>query len=71
MAESDRGSSPSTFMRLKVSRQEIPASTRIFGLRSLTTALLPRLPLASTDTDTPICPQHTRYCLWNREYFFG
>src|ERR1700693_6567775 len=61
MAESDRGSSPRTFNRLKVSRQEIPASTRIFVFEVCTTALLSRLPLASTDTDTPICSQDTRY----------
>src|SRR5215469_17529345 len=49
-----RGSSPTDFMRLKVSRQEIPASTRMRALELSTTAVLPRLPLASTDIDTPI-----------------
>jgi hypothetical protein len=42
-------------MRLKVSRQEIPASTRIRVVEVCTTALFPRLPLASTETDTAIC----------------
>src|SRR4029077_13700221 len=62
MAESERGSSPRTLNRLKVSRQEIPASTRIFVFEVCTTALFPRLPLASTDTDTPIYSQNTRSC---------
>src|SRR6516162_8492639 len=62
IAESARGSSPSAFMRLKVSRPEIPASTRILVLDVCTTALLPRLPLASTETDTAICSQHTCWC---------
>src|SRR5215468_2144592 len=59
-AERDLGSSESAFMRLKVSRHEIPASTRIFVFDVCMTALFPRLPLASTDIDTPICPQDTR-----------
>jgi hypothetical protein len=42
------------FIRLKVSRQEIPASTRIQVLALETRVLLPRLPLASTDTETPM-----------------
>src|SRR5258708_14836563 len=69
MAESECGSSSSVFIRLKVSRQEIPASTRIFVQALATTAQLPRLPLDSMVTLTPMfadprfadpCPQHTR-----------
>jgi hypothetical protein len=41
-------------MRLTVSRQEIPASTRIFARELATMALFPRLPLASTETETPM-----------------
>src|SRR5215471_14866348 len=59
-AESDLGSSASTLIRLKVSRQEIPASTRIFVVDVCTSALFPRLPLASNDTDTLILLQHNR-----------
>src|ERR1700758_5298192 len=54
MAVSECGSSRRAFIRRKVSRQEIPASTRIFVFEVCTTALLPRLPLASTETTTPI-----------------
>ena len=48
------------FMRLKVSRQEIPASTRrvVEALRMM--ALFPRLPEASTETETPMAFEHTR-----------
>src|SRR5580698_5187196 len=74
MAESVCGSSLSARIRLKVSRQEMPASTRIRVQALATTAQLPRLPLASMDTLTPIfanpcfdnpwlanpCWQHTR-----------
>jgi hypothetical protein len=52
MAEIDAGSSPSNFMRLKVSRQEIPASTRIFVRELATSAQFPLLPLASIVTMT-------------------
>ena len=52
--ESECGSSPSAFMRLKVSRQEIPASTSTRVLELLTSAVLPRLPLANTVKDTPM-----------------
>src|SRR5580693_8138583 len=55
MAESECGSSPAAFMRLKVSRQEIPASTRIRVDELCTIVLFPRLPLSSTETDTPLC----------------
>src|ERR1700746_2278653 len=54
MAESECGSSPSDFMRLKVSRQEMPASTRIFVLELDTSAQFPRLPEASMETLTPM-----------------
>src|SRR6185437_85547 len=54
MAESLCGSSPSDFIRLKVSRQEMPASTRMRVFALATTAQLPRLPLANTETETPI-----------------
>ena len=54
IAESACGSSPSARMRLKVSRQEIPASTRIFVQALATTAQLPRLPEASIDRLTPM-----------------
>src|SRR5215470_9116832 len=42
------GSSPAAFMRLKVSRQERPASTRMLVLELESTVQLPRLPLART-----------------------
>src|SRR3974390_3915108 len=64
IAESECGSSPSAFIRLKASRQEIPASTKILVLALATIAQLPRLPDASMDRLTPIgsdpCRQHTR-----------
>ena len=41
-------------MRLKVSRQEMPASTSTRVLALLTMAVLPRLPLASTVRETPM-----------------
>ena len=53
-------------MRLKVSRQEMPASTRIFVVELATSAQLPRLPEASMDTLTPI-PAAYALSLWNRE----
>src|SRR5271155_5051631 len=48
MASRVRGSSPAACMRLKSSRQETPASTRIRVRVLETTVLLPREPLAST-----------------------
>src|SRR5262249_12529478 len=54
-----RGSRPIDFSRLKISRQEIPASTRIRALELSTRAAFPRLPLASTETETPMCLEHT------------
>src|ERR1035437_816081 len=54
IAESVCGSSPSVFIRLKVSRQEMPASTRILVQALATTAQFPRLPLASIETHTPM-----------------
>src|SRR5580693_6079420 len=64
IADSACGSSPSVFMRLKVSRHEMPASTRIRVRALATTAQLPRLPEASIVTLTPIAAhpysQHTR-----------
>src|SRR5437667_9432802 len=55
MAESWCGSSPTAFKRLKVSRQEIPASTKTRVRELHTSAVLPRLPLASTVRETPMC----------------
>src|SRR2546430_16607524 len=49
-----RGSPPAAFMRLKVSRQEMPASTRMRVLERHTMAQFPRLPEASTETETPM-----------------
>src|SRR5579864_1777040 len=54
IAESDCGSSPSDFIRLNVSRQEMPASTRILVFALDTIAQFPRLPEASIDTLTPM-----------------
>src|SRR5580692_12512724 len=70
IAESDCGSSPSDFIRLNVSRQEMPTSTRIRVRALATNAQFPRLPLASIETVTPM---HAAYAslLWNREYFLG
>src|SRR5438874_2203952 len=63
MAEISRGSRPSDLRRLKVSRQEIPASTRIRALELSTIAQFPRLPLASIETQTPMSLEHTfNYC---------
>jgi hypothetical protein len=53
-------------MRLTVSRQEIPASTRILVREVETIVLFPRLPLASTETETPISEEYSRR-LWKRE----
>jgi hypothetical protein len=41
-------------MRFTVSRQEIPASTKILVRELAIIVLFPRLPLASTETETPI-----------------
>src|SRR5215469_18473837 len=54
MADSECGSSPTDFIRLKTSRHEMPASTRIFVLALATIAQLPRLPDASIETVTPM-----------------
>jgi hypothetical protein len=53
-------------MRLKVSRHEIPASTRIFVRELATNVQFPRLPLASIETVTHMQAAYapTR---WNRE----
>ena len=67
MALSDAGSSPSARRRLKVSLQEMPASTRILVRDVCTTAVLPRLPLASTDTETAMMRSGYPFRLWNRE----
>src|SRR5277367_1516753 len=48
MASRVRGSSPAACMRLKSSRHETPASTRMRVRVLETTVLLPREPLAST-----------------------
>ena len=66
MAERVRGSSPCARMRFTVSRQEIPASTRILVREVETIVLFPRLPLASTETVTPILEEYSRP-LWKRE----
>src|SRR5437588_6453289 len=60
MAERMCGSSPAAFMRLKVSRQDIPASTRMVVVALRMIALFPRLPEASTETETPMDFEHTR-----------
>jgi hypothetical protein len=53
-------------MRFTVSRQEIPASTKTFVRELETMVLFPRLPLASTETETPMCEEYSRG-LWKRE----
>jgi hypothetical protein len=53
-------------MRLTVSRQEIPASTRILVRALETIVLFPRLPLANTETETPILGGYSLR-LWKRE----
>src|ERR1700691_3802844 len=52
IAASDCGSSPSDFIRLNVSRQEMPASTKILVRVLATNAQFPRLPLASIEIVT-------------------
>jgi hypothetical protein len=53
-------------MRFTVSRQEIPASTRILVRELETIVLFPRLPLASTETETPMSEAYSLR-LWKRE----
>jgi hypothetical protein len=53
-------------MRLKVSRQEIPASTRIRVDELCTIVLFPRLPLASTETDTAMREAYS-LALWKQK----
>jgi len=55
-------------MRLKVSRQEIPASTRMRVEELSTMAEFPRLPLASTETETPMGEAYSQ-TLWKRDNF--
>src|SRR5271168_1886499 len=69
MAESEWGSSPAAFMRLKVSRHEMPASTRMRVRVLCTMAQLPRLPLASTESDMPMSSEHTRMTCGNGSDF--
>src|ERR1700735_57294 len=57
-------------MRLKVSRQERPAATRIVVQALATTAQLPRLPEASMVTLTPMTAAYAP-CLWKRELLSG
>src|ERR1700722_5156460 len=54
MAEISSVHWPSARSRLKVSRPDKPASTRIRVVLEATSVQFPRLPLASTDTDTPM-----------------
>jgi hypothetical protein len=51
---------------LNVSRQEIPASTRMQAHELSTSAVFPRLPLASTETETLILAAYI-HLLWKRE----
>jgi len=51
---------------LQVSRQEMPASTRILVRALATNAQFPRLPLASIETVTPMLAAYAT-ALWNRE----
>jgi hypothetical protein len=53
-------------MRFTVSRQEMPASTRIFVRELEIIVLFPRLPLASTETETPMLEGYSLR-LWKRE----
>src|SRR5579872_1577064 len=68
IAESECGSSPIAFIRLNVSRQEIPASTRIRVEELCTIVAFPRLPLASTDNETPMREAYSPP-LWKRDNF--
>src|SRR5438874_6617697 len=54
IAEMDRGSICADFIRLNVSRHEIPVSTRMRAFELSTTAVLPRLPLARIESETPM-----------------
>src|ERR1019366_2206230 len=56
--------------RLKVSRPERPASTRMRVELVATSEQFPRLPLASTETDTPIAVAYP-HRRWKREQFFN
>src|SRR6202521_721567 len=69
IAESSSVRSPSARSRLKVSRPDRPASTSIRVELVATSAQFPRLPLASTDTDTHITVAYP-HRLWKREQFF-
>src|SRR5260370_34681862 len=60
MALSRCGSSPAAFMRLNVSRQERPASTRMLAVELENTVQLPPLPLAKTVIRTGTEGQHNR-----------
>ena len=66
MAESERGSSLPFFIRWKVSRQEIPASTKILVSELEIIVLFPRMPLASTETETAMLEEYSLE-LWKRE----
>src|ERR1019366_293922 len=70
IAEISSARSPSARSRLQVSRPDSPASTRIRVALVATSAQFPRLPLASTDTDTPIAVAYPQR-LWKREQFFS
>src|SRR5271163_3951601 len=70
MAEISSARSPSAFSRLKVSRPDRPASTRMRVVLVATSAQFPRLPLASTDTDTAMDVAYPEW-LWKREGFFA
>src|ERR1700744_2676830 len=62
MALSFCGSSPTAFMRLKVSRQDIPASTRMLAWELESTVQLPLLPLAKTVMRIATAVQHNGNC---------
>src|SRR5262249_38189558 len=70
MAEISRGSRPSDFSLLNVSRHESPASTKMRALELSTIAVFPRLPLASTETETamfgsiPLTSVETGVTVW-------
>src|SRR5713101_1406928 len=68
MAEISSVRSPNARSRLKVSRPDRPASTRMRVALDATSAQFPRLPLASTDTDTPIAVAYP-HRLWKRGSF--
>ncbi len=68
IAEISSARSPSARNRLQVSRPDSPASTRIRVALVATSAQFPRLPLASTDTETPMTVAYPQR-LWKREQF--